>query len=137
MRKASLVFFLLVVACIPAVALASTEPNRQASKDQLAVPDPTIPPETLNQDAAIDLTSPDDQILMCPIDPASDPSSELGGALPAGLDAAAAGCGNNFCTNAQRAKCSHTCKFPRAIGLECCFDTCTSFCNCGSIPTGC
>jgi hypothetical protein len=47
------------------------------------------------------------------------------------------GCGANFCTQAQKTQCAQSCKRHPFVGLECCTDTCTSFCNCGSVPTGC
>lgn len=46
-------------------------------------------------------------------------------------------CGANFCTQAQKTQCASSCRRHPFVGLECCFDTCTSFCNCGSVPTGC
>jgi hypothetical protein len=46
-------------------------------------------------------------------------------------------CGANFCSQAQKNQCAQTCRRRPFVGLECCFDTCTSFCNCGSVPTGC
>jgi hypothetical protein len=49
----------------------------------------------------------------------------------------AASCGANFCTQAQKTQCAQSCRRHPFVGLECCFDTCTSFCNCGSVPTGC
>ena len=51
--------------------------------------------------------------------------------------ASSSGCGNNFCSQAQRTQCAQSCRHHPFVGLECCFDTCTSFCNCGSVPTGC
>ena len=45
-------------------------------------------------------------------------------------------CGPNFCTQAQRTQCAQSCRHAPFVGLECCADTCTSFCNCGSVPTG-
>jgi hypothetical protein len=47
------------------------------------------------------------------------------------------GCGPNFCTQQQRTQCAQSCLHHPFVGLECCTDTCTSFCNCGSVPTGC
>lgn len=47
------------------------------------------------------------------------------------------GCGPNFCTQAERTQCAKRCRHAPFVGLECCSDTCTSFCNCGSVPTGC
>jgi hypothetical protein len=47
------------------------------------------------------------------------------------------GCGPSFCSQSQRNQCAQTCRRRPFVGLECCFDTCTSFCNCGSVPTGC
>ena len=49
----------------------------------------------------------------------------------------ASGCGPNFCTQQQRTQCAKSCHHVPFVGLECCQDTCTSFCNCGSVPTGC
>lgn len=49
----------------------------------------------------------------------------------------ASGCGPNFCTQQQRTQCAQSCLHHPFVGLECCTDTCTSFCNCGSVPTGC
>jgi hypothetical protein len=52
-------------------------------------------------------------------------------------ESSSAGCGATFCTQAQKSQCAHSCRHHPFVGLECCFDTCTSFCNCGSVPTGC
>jgi hypothetical protein len=49
----------------------------------------------------------------------------------------ASGCGPNFCTQQQKTQCAQSCIHHPFVGLECCQDTCTSFCNCGSVPTGC
>lgn len=55
--------------------------------------------------------------------------------------AAAASCGSNFCTTAQRTACSQQClshgHHGPFVGLECCTDTCTTLCICGSVPVGC
>jgi hypothetical protein len=60
--------------------------------------------------------------------------------LPPARTSAASSCGPNFCTTAERTACNQTCfahhHFP-FVGLECCTATCQSFCNCGSVPTGC
>jgi hypothetical protein len=53
------------------------------------------------------------------------------------LSPTSSGCGPNFCTQAQRTACAKHCRHAPFVGLECCTDTCTSFCNCGSVPTGC
>jgi len=45
-------------------------------------------------------------------------------------------CGANFCTQAQQTQCAQSCRHHPFVGLECCEATCTSFCNCGSVPTG-
>jgi len=45
-------------------------------------------------------------------------------------------CGPNFCTQAQKTQCAQSCRRHPFVGLECCESTCTSFCNCGSVPTG-
>lgn len=53
---------------------------------------------------------------------------------------AAAGCGANFCTTAQRDACSQQCLLHHHgpfVGLECCTDTCTTLCICGSVPVAC
>ena len=49
---------------------------------------------------------------------------------------ATSSCGPNFCTQAQRTQCARSCRHAPFVGLECCEATCTSFCNCGSVPTG-
>jgi len=49
----------------------------------------------------------------------------------------ASSCGPNFCTQQQRTQCAQSCHHVPFVGLECCEDSCTSFCNCGSVPTGC
>jgi len=48
----------------------------------------------------------------------------------------ASSCGPNFCTQAQQTQCAQSCRHHPFVGLECDFTTCTSFCNCGSVPTG-
>ena len=53
---------------------------------------------------------------------------------------AAASCGSNFCTTAQRDACNQQClqhHHGPFVGLECCTDTCTTLCICGSVPVGC
>jgi hypothetical protein len=53
---------------------------------------------------------------------------------------AAASCGSNFCTTAQRDACSQQClqhHHGPFVGLECCTDTCTTLCICGSVPVAC
>jgi len=53
---------------------------------------------------------------------------------------AASSCGSNFCTTAQRDACTQQCLSHHHgpfVGLECCTDTCTTLCICGSVPTSC
>ncbi len=53
---------------------------------------------------------------------------------------AAASCGANFCTTAQRTACSQQCLSHHHgpfVGLECCTGSCTTLCICGSVPVGC
>lgn len=54
---------------------------------------------------------------------------------------AASSCGSNFCTTAQRSACTQQClshgHHGTFVGLECCTDTCTTLCICGSVPVGC
>jgi hypothetical protein len=74
--------------------------------------------------------------------PASAPS--LGAFLasldqPAAAAVPAAGCGTNFCTQAQRDACDQQCRshgHSIFVGLECCRD-CTTLCICGSRPVNC
>ncbi len=74
--------------------------------------------------------------------PASVPS--LGAFLasldqPAAAAVPAAGCGTNFCTQAQRDACDQQCRshgHSVFVGLECCRN-CTTLCICGSRPVNC
>jgi hypothetical protein len=53
---------------------------------------------------------------------------------------AAASCGANFCTTAQRTACNQQCfahHHGPFVGLECCTGSCTTLCICGSVPVGC
>jgi len=64
------------------------------------------------------------------------------GAFLASLDhpgaVPAASCGSNFCTQAQRDACNQQCQGHHLfVGLECCSNTCTTLCICGSRPVGC
>ena len=59
---------------------------------------------------------------------------------PPGAKAAASGCGPDFCTSAERTACNQQCfahHHGPFVGLECCSDTCTTLCICGSVPTSC
>jgi len=50
------------------------------------------------------------------------------------------GCGSNFCTQAQRNACTQQCLSHHGgsfVGLQCCTSTCTTICNCGSVPIEC
>jgi len=47
-------------------------------------------------------------------------------------------CGPNFCTQAERDACNQQCqRHGPFVGLECCSNTCTTLCICGSRPVGC
>ncbi len=53
---------------------------------------------------------------------------------------AASSCGSNFCSSADRTACDQQCfahHHGPFVGLECCSDSCTEFCICGSVPIGC
>jgi hypothetical protein len=53
---------------------------------------------------------------------------------------AKATCGSGFCTQAQRDACTQQCikqHHSFFVGLECCSDTCTTICICGSVPVNC
>jgi hypothetical protein len=50
---------------------------------------------------------------------------------------AAASCGSNFCTTQQRTQCNQQCGTRPHVGLQCCTSSCTTICNCGSVPIGC
>jgi hypothetical protein len=53
---------------------------------------------------------------------------------------AASSCGSNFCTQAQRDACTQQClthHHGTFVGLECCQDSCTTLCICGSVPVAC
>jgi hypothetical protein len=59
---------------------------------------------------------------------------------PAATAVDKASCGSGFCTQAQRDACTQQCinqhhKF--FVGLQCCSDTCTTLCICGSVPVNC
>jgi len=59
----------------------------------------------------------------------------LAAATPVNL----AGCGANFCTQAQRDACTQQCLAHHHgpfVGLECC-SNCTTLCICGSVPVEC
>jgi hypothetical protein len=56
------------------------------------------------------------------------------------VDKAAKACGSGFCTQAQRDACTQQCRNQHHsffVGLECCSDTCTTLCICGSVPVNC
>jgi hypothetical protein len=53
---------------------------------------------------------------------------------------AASSCGPNFCSQAERDACTQQClnhHHGPFVGLECCSDSCTTLCICGSVPVGC
>ncbi len=61
------------------------------------------------------------------------------GTPPPGAKAASS-CGSNFCTQAERDACNQQCLTHHHgpfVGLECCSDSCTTLCICGSVPTSC
>jgi hypothetical protein len=56
------------------------------------------------------------------------------------VNQAAMSCGPNFCSQAERDACTQQCLSHHhgpSVGLECCSDSCTTLCICGSVPTGC
>jgi hypothetical protein len=67
--------------------------------------------------------------------------SSLKGPEAAPAAQAAASCGTNFCTTVQRDACTQQClSHPHHgpfVGLECCADSCTTLCICGSVPVAC
>jgi hypothetical protein len=59
---------------------------------------------------------------------------------PAGTAVSKASCGSGFCTQAERNACTQQCLKQHHsffVGLECCSDTCTTLCICGSVPVNC
>lgn len=77
--------------------------------------------------------------------PATAPSLDaflatLGDPAATPVNKAASSCGSNFCTQAQRTACSQQCLQHHAgpfVCLECCSDSCTTLCICGSVPVRC
>jgi len=81
---------------------------------------------------------PENQICSAAIEtPDAPPALDLSQPFDPQAMTPASSCGSNFCTQAQMTQCAQSCRHHPFVGLECCADTCTSFCNCGSVPTGC
>ena len=113
MRTHRILLVAAVLFVIPALSSAASPPVRSQTPEVTSVRAPAVP----SLDAFL---------------------GSLEGSAPSPVNLA--GCGPDFCTQAQRNACTQQCLQHHGgsfVGLQCCSSSCTTICNCGSVPIEC